>query len=114
MYKLNNITSDYKQSLEWITPNGESVNLYLEYLPNQLGWFLNLKYQDKEIRKLRITTNANILRAYNSYLPFGLLCRTDDMGEPIGLNDFASGYAQLCILTRQECKKLEDNYYVKV
>ena len=114
MHILNNITSDYKQNLEWISTNNDSVYLYLEYLPNQLGWFLNIKYQDTEFKKIRITTTANMLRAYNSYLPFGILCRTLDGNEPIGLNDFASGYAELCMLSRQECKFLEDNYYVKV
>lgn len=115
MYKLGNITNDYKQNIEWLTEDGQSVYLYLEYLPNQLGWFLGIKYGDDiDYKNIRITNTLNLLRSYRAYLPFGILCTTEDNLEPMGLDDFATGYASIYMLTKLECSKVEDDYYAKV
>lgn len=114
MYLLNNLTSNAKQKLTWITPNGEEVQLYFEFRANQIGWFIGIKYNDYDFSNVRLTTNFNLLRHYNSYLPFGLMCMTNDGFEPMNKDDFSNGYAKIYMLTLEECKLIEDKQYAKI
>lgn len=111
MYQLTNLTNKPKQLVVWTNENLE-VEIYLEYIPNQFGWFFGVKYSDiVDYKNIRLTVHENILRSYSNLLPFGLMCVTDDGQEPTGIDDFASGYASIYMLTQQECKQLEDMYY---
>lgn len=111
MYQLTNITNKAKQTITW--SNGDlDVDLYFEYKPNQLGWFIDIKYQDLvNYRNIRVTTHRNLLRSYSAILPFGMMITTSDGLEPMGIDDFTSGYATVYILTRDECKQIEEIYY---
>lgn len=114
MFKLDIVGNEPKQSLTWTNENVE-VGLYLEYKDNQLGWFLGVQYTDQiDYKNIRITTGYNLLRAYSAYLPFGIMCLTADGQEPMTIEDFSNGYASLYMLTKEECKRVESDYYAKV
>lgn len=113
MYKFVNLGSEARQEVTKILDDGSLVKFTFEYKPNQLGWFFGFEYGDINYQNIRLTTTYNILRAYRNYLPFGLRCDTLDNGEPMDLNDFASGYATVYLLTKQDVQAIEGNYYVK-
>lgn len=114
MYKLTNLGDEPKQQITMILEDNTRVVFNFEYKANQLGWFFGFKYGDIDYQNIRLTTAYNILRAYRSYLPFGLRCDTPDMGEPMDIDDFANGYATVYLLTRNDVKAIEGNYYQKV
>lgn len=115
MYKLDTLTSDAKQYTTWTFGNNDEVQLYFEYKENQMGWFLGIKYgNDINYRNIRLTTHPNLLRAYVSMIPFGMMIKTLDGLEPMSIDDFENGYCSVYMLTKNECELLEGNYYVKV
>lgn len=108
MYQVNQITSDYKQSQTLVLPSGAQIQLYMEYKPQQLGWFMNITYGSFILNTFRVCTSANLLRQFKNILPFGMSIQTSDNYEPTQLQDFSSGYAQMFILTQQEVTQYEE------
>ena len=114
MYQLTQLDNDPKQEIEMLLDDGSRVVFYFEYKANQLGWFFGFEYDNHSYKNIRLTTSYNVLRAYRNWLPFGLRCDTVDDEEPIDLNDFITGYATVYLLTKQDVKTVEGNYYGKV
>lgn len=114
MYQLTQLGNEPKQEIEMLLDDGSRVRFYFEYKANQLGWFFGFTYNDINYQNIRLTTSYNILRAYRSYLPFGLRCDTVDMNEPTDIEDFERGYATVYLLTKQDINAIEGNYYAKV
>ena len=108
-----NLGNEAKQEVTKMLEDGSLVKFTFEFKPNQLGWFLGFEYEDTNYQNIRLVTSYNLLRAYKNYLPFGLRCDTLDNEEPMDLNDFASGYATLYLLTPADVEAIEGNYYVK-
>lgn len=113
MYLLNNLGNEPKQVLTFILEDNTRLTLRFEYKENQMGWFFGFTYGDTDYNNIRLTTSYNVLRAYRNWLPFGLRCDTVDTGEPIGLDDFVTGYANIYLLTREDVQAIEGNYYAK-
>lgn len=113
MYKLDTLTADAKQKTSWLFGNSEQVDLIFEYKENQIGWFVTINYKNYQYNSIRLATAPNLLRAYTSVFPFGLMCQTSDGLEPMGIDDFVNGYAQIYMLTRDEVEQLEGSIYAK-
>ena len=113
MYLLNNLGNEPKQKLSMMLEDDTRLELKFEYRANQEGWFFSFVYGENEYQNIRLTTSYNILRAYRNWLPFGLRCDTVDDGEPIEINDFVSGYANVYLLNKTDIEAIEGNYYVK-
>lgn len=114
MNLLTQIDNNPKQKIRMLLDNGNNVVLSFEYRPNQQAWFFGFEYGDVNIQNIRLTTSYNLLRAYQSWLPFGLRCDTIDTFEPMDLNDFLSGYASLYLLNADDVKATESTYYGKI
>ena len=114
MRKLNSLGSEPKQQVTALLDDNSRLPLYFEYRPNQLGWFFGFEYNGVTYQNIRLTTSYNILRGYRNWLNFGIRCDTVDGLEPMDLNDFATGYATIYILSKEEVNTIESNYYVKV
>lgn len=103
MFQIQNLTRDPKQKQTLVLPNGETIEITIEYSPQQLGWFIpSLVYKDFEICGMRICVSPNMLYQYKNVIPFGLACRGVQQREPMLLDDFASEAAQLFILTEAD------------
>ena len=113
MYKFTSLSNEPQQKITMVLDDNSRVIFTFEYKPNQLGWFFGFEYEDTNYQNIRLVTSYNMLRAYRAYLPFGLRCDTLDNEEPMDLNDFASGYATLYLLTPADVEAIEGNYYVK-
>lgn len=114
MYKFVSLGSEAKQEVTMLLEDDSRVIFTFEYKPNQLGWFFSFQYNDVNYQNIRLTTSYNILRAYRNWLPFGLRCDTPDTEEPLDLEDFATGYATVYLLTKSDVEAIEGLYYAKV
>lgn len=113
MYKFTSLSNEPKQQVTMVLDDSSRVVFNFEYKPNQLGWFFCFQYNDIDYQNIRLTTSYNILRAYKSYLPFGLRCDTPDMEEPMSQDDFINGYATVYLLTKDDVIAVESNFYKK-
>lgn len=114
MYQFTSLGNEPKQQIIMIVDENIRVPFNFEYKSNQLGWFFGFQYGDVNYQNIRLTTSYNILRAYRNWLPFGLRCDTTDDEEPMGIDDFTSGYASVYLLTKEDVQTIESNYYQKV
>lgn len=112
MFKINSLAGEPKQRITMLVGNLR-IKLTFEYKANQLGWFFGFEYNGNSYQNIRLTTSYNILRAYRSWLPFGIACTTSDGLEPMDINDFSSGYAKVYILTKSEIDTVEGMFYAK-
>lgn len=109
MLKINEINSNPKQRRKVLLPTGESFTLFIEFLPQQYGWFIrDFVFEEIEIHNVRISNNLNILRQYKNIIPFGLACVSIDDREPSLLEDFSSGHSNLLIVTKNEISEYEE------
>lgn len=109
MQTINNISNDAKQKHTVLLAEDSSrIVLNLVYKPTQIGWFLDIEYEDLDfkINGLRITTNTNILNQWRNILPFGLMCTCIDNQEPLLVEDFIVNRAQLHILNKEEVQQM--------
>ena len=113
MKLLTQFTTAPKQRLTIQLDDGNEVAFYFEYKSNQLGWFFDFTYNNETYSNIRLTTSYNILRAYKSWLPFGVRCDTLDGFEPMGKIDLYTGYAKIFILSKDDVITTEGNFYVK-
>lgn len=113
MYRITTLNSAPKQQLKMLLESNNFLTLKFEFKPQQLGWFFGFEYGDINYQNIRLVTRYNILRAYKSYLPFGIRCDTLDGQEPMNMDDFSTGYATVYILTQGEVQATEATYYAK-
>ena len=114
MFLITQIDDNPKQQIRMSLTEGDSVVLYFEYRANQQGWFWGFEYGDVNITNMRLVTSYNLLRNYSSWLPFGLRCDTQDGFEPMDKTDFATGYAVLYLLDKEDIAAIETTDYGKV
>lgn len=114
MYQLTNLSNDAKQEITMIIDENLEIKFTFEYKALCQGWFFGFQYGDVNYQNIRLTTSYNILRAYRNWLPFGLRCDTADDEEPMNINDFVNGYANVYFLTKADVQAIESNYYKKV
>lgn len=114
MYKINSLGGEPKQQVTVLLDDNSRVVFNFEYKANQLGWFFGFEYGDINYQNIRLTTAPNILRAYRNWLPFGILCNTEDGLEPMDLDDFSTDYAQVYVLNKNDIDSLENEFFTKV
>lgn len=114
MYRFTTLGNEPRQQVTMILDDNSRVVFEFEYRANQLGWYFSYTYNDQTVENIRLVTSYNMLRAYKNRLPFGLRCDTADGEEPMEIEDFASGYADLYLLTADDVETTEGTYYAKV
>lgn len=114
MYRFTTFGNEPRQQITMTLDDSSRVVFIFEYRANQLGWFFGYEYGDMKQDNIRLVTSFNMLRTYSARLPFGLRCDTQDGEEPLELDDFASGYATLYLLTAEDVNQTEGKYYAKV
>lgn len=109
MQYIDNISNEPMQKHTILLEEDSSrIVLELTYRPNQLGWFLDVTYDnlDFKVYGLRITTNSNILNQWRNKLPFGIICQCKDSQDPMLIEDFLVNRAQLAILSKEEVNQI--------
>ena len=109
MKQITAISEDAKQTMSIILDDGKKVDISLEYISAQKGWFISLIYGSVlTLNGYRITTSPNMLRKFRGVIPFGIACSTSDKQEPIYKDDFSTGRASLYVLNSDDVAYVEE------
>ena len=101
------LTSQPKQQMTLQIADGSNASFYLEYVPQQLGWFFNLVWGATVINGGRLTTFPNILRQWQNVLPFGIAVMAAASVEPLNQTDLSDGTVVLLLLTADDVALVE-------
>ena len=109
MKLLTSFTGDYGQQLSFTLDDGSNVQMSLNYVPSQNGWFYSLVYPTLkwEVDNRRLVNSPNLLREFRNVIPFGLCCITTDGYEIINLSDLISGRASIYVLNSTDVLQTE-------
>jgi len=111
MNQVTGLTSDYRQSFQILTQDGEIVYFNLYYYMTQQSWFFDFTYKDYTCNCERVVLTPNALRHLKNVIPFGIAFYSNDKVEPIFVDDFETGRVQMLILNNEEVKEVELNIY---
>lgn len=99
---LTGFTSQPKQLLSFVLDDGSTVTMSMAYAQQQLGWFADFQWSNWSVTGLRLTASPNLLRMEQRILPFGFAIVTSNNVEPLNLQDFADGTAQVWLLNADD------------
>lgn len=111
MNRIEGITDKPKQQTTITLADGSAVTLFLEYRPNQIGWFYDIAWGEWALNGQRLVASPSILRAFRHVLPFGLAVLTTNNVEPINQADFADGTAVLYLLEGDDLAVVDSTVY---
>ena len=104
---INNITDSPNQGLIFKTITGDAITFDLVYISSNKGWYYSLTYGSFKLNNRRLVVGVNMLRAFRNILPFGLACTTIDGYEPVFIEDFKNGRANLYLLDSTDITAIE-------
>ena len=111
MKLLTEISQDPKQRFDVKTEDNQTFELKLEYSDQQQGWFYSITFGDIVINNARLVTSPNIIRQFKNVLPFGIFIATDDLSEPLFIDDFSTERVKFLLLTPDEVEQVEIDFY---
>ncbi len=112
MKTITGISSQPKQQMSFVAEDGSQVSMYLEYRPQQLGWFANLTWGDWEVNGFRLVSSPNLLRQWRNIIPFGLAIISAKSTDPLNLADFSSAVSVMVFLTAADVVLVEETAFV--
>ena len=115
MKLITGFTIAAKQSISIPLQDGTNFNVYIEYRPQQLGWFYDIAYSagvfNFQAKGNRLCPSPNILRQYKSIIPFGISCLTAGNVEPTTQTAFSDGTITLLLLDPTDILDVEIAVY---
>lgn len=108
MQQVTAITDDPNQTIGIILQDGSTVQMILNYIPAQKGWFYSLSYGAFAANLMRIVVSPNLIRKYKNIIPFGVAVTTIDGYEVVNQSDFVSGRASLYVLNPIDMASVEN------
>lgn len=111
MTTITGISAQPKQQLSFVLDDGSQVSAYLEYRPQQLGWFANLAWGDWSVNGLRLVSSPNLLRQFRNVIPFGLALLTSNNADPLNVTDFSTATSVLVLLNAADVELVEASAY---
>ena len=112
---LQGLTDQPKQQWPITLPEGSTATMYLEYRPQQNGWFYDLVWDgvnpNWQLLGMRLVTHPNILRQYRNQITFGLTVSTPDGTDPTGQEDLVNGKCTLLLLDAADVLTIEGAYF---
>lgn len=112
MQQINNITNEANQKFTILFDDtSEKIIIELIYRPTQLGWFMDVSYNDFAVKGIRVCVAPNALRQFKNVIPFGISIYTEDGQEPLFIDDFITGRANIGILNKEEVEIVETEIY---
>jgi hypothetical protein len=110
MLEITCLNDDPKQQFNLLIENYDSAVIYLEYKPQQSGWFFNLTWGDFSLNSERVATSPNLLRQFKNILPFGLMITGHDSIEPF-LQDCWITSHKIYLLDETDLENVETEFY---
>lgn len=107
MQQVTALTDDPIQTLGIILDDGSVVQMTLQYIPAQQGWFYSISYGSFKANLMRIVNSPNMLRRFRNIIPFGLAVTVSDGYEIVNQSDFVSGRATMYSLNQTDMAQVE-------
>lgn len=119
MIQLTTLNDAPSQQTNVALADGSEVTLTLTYLPAVQRWSLDVQHQDippdGQALGLNLCTHPNLLRQWRNVIPFGLAVVSTDQGDPVSVEDFASGRIILYVLDssqgEDDVEQVEENVF---
>lgn len=103
MQLITTITEESFQEFSYILDSGVKTTITLRFLPTQRRWLLDVSDENGfVVHGLYACCSPNILDKWHNIIDYGISINTDDKVDPYRQEDFASGYAFLCLLDKEE------------
>lgn len=105
---ITGIKAQAKQEFTLTLDDGSTVLIYLQFKPQQLGWFFDLTWGTEfTITSFRLVNSPNILKQFSNKIPFGLACLTQSNFEPTAITDLSDGSTTLYLLSAGDVAAVE-------
>jgi hypothetical protein len=117
MYAINQLTDAAFQTTDLQMPDGSTATLNLYYRASTPRWFFDFLHPalpNGGPQGNGLVTFPNLLRPWQNIVPFGFACVTNDGQDPVGSEDFVTGYAVLYILAAADVLAVEANVFDNV
>lgn len=103
MQLITTINEEAYQEFSYVLDSGVKTTITLRFLPTQRRWLLDVSDENGfTVYGLYACCSPNILDKWNNVIDYGISINTDDKVDPYRQEDFASGYAFLCFLDKEE------------
>lgn len=111
MYKITGLTANYNQILTLFISQSSQITLKMHYYATQQSWMYDIEYKDFVIKNQRLHISYNLLDKYKNILPFGILVKSLDGGEPLYLEDFTYPRIEMYLITADEAQSIHTQYF---
>ena len=88
MYQILSLTDAPKQQFNALISGYDSATIYLEYKPQQYGWFMTVTWGTFVLSNERVSASPNLLRQFKDILPFGLMITGDESLDPSAIDSW--------------------------
>ena len=92
MRQITKILNQANQKFKFAVPGYDSVEITLQFKPNQDAWFISLVWGSFQVLNDRVVNSLNLLRQYKNMIPFGILIYHPDRLDPFSLEAWTSGF----------------------
>lgn len=110
MNQITSLTTDPKQQFNAVISGYNTAQIYIEYKPQQFGWFMNLVWGNFSVNNLRLAVGPNILRQFKNQIPFGIAISGVGNIDPLNQTDWVSNNG-FFILTSDDVAAVETVVY---
>lgn len=114
MVLIDNLSDAADQVTNLQLYDGSIATLELIYLGTIQRWMFNISHPDFPGGSLNgqiLCVHPNILRQWKKILPFGLAIISASGGDPVGIEDFASGQITLYVLDATDVQAVEETFF---
>lgn len=111
MTLIDNITSQSNQVTQVVLADGSIMTLTLIFTAAIQRWTFHVQHPKLVLSGLNLCLHPNILREWRNLIPFGLACNTITGVDPIDVEAFSSGRAQLYALSAADVQLVEQNVF---
>lgn len=123
MNQINNLTDQADQLTRLILADGSLVNVELIFTAATARWIMNVTWPAPpagsitlpegtfQANGIGIAVMPNLLRQWREVIPFGIACLTTDGADPVNVDDFITGRAQLYLLSETDVAAVETGVF---
>lgn len=112
MIQITTLNDSPKQQFQFALEGYDSVLIYLEFKPQQYGWFMTMTWGDFVLSNERVSVSANLLRQFRDVLPFGILISGVDALDPTAIDSWIDKN-YFYFLNADEVIEVETTEYVR-
>ncbi len=109
--QIQSLTNFANQITQLQLLDGSIAVMELIYQGATERWVMNVSYGDVVINGINLCCYPNVLRQWKETLPFGLACVTADQTDPVDINDFATGRAQIYLLDQTDIVEIDSSVF---